>query len=101
MCSTRSRSLTECVSLDPAAFALLASDGTAVDVQVSSSVVDGRTVAVLNFGAALADGSYALTIRASGVQDSRNHTLATDFETDFAVSGGLVAGDGILFQLPA
>jgi hypothetical protein len=27
--------------------------------------------------------------------------LATDFQTDFAVSGGLVAGDGILFQLPA
>jgi hypothetical protein len=90
----------EVVSLDPASFAPLASDGTPVDVQVSSSVVNGRTVAVLSFGAALADGSYALTIRGSGVQDSRNHTLATDFETDFAVSGGLVAGDGILFQLP-
>jgi hypothetical protein len=90
----------EVVSLDLASFTLLASDGTPVDVQVTSSVVNGRTVAVLSFGAALADGSYALTIRSSGVQDSRNHTLATDFETDFAVSGGLVAGDGILFQLP-
>jgi hypothetical protein len=90
----------EVVSLDPASFALLASDGTPVDVQVTSSVVNGRTVAVLSFGAALADGSYALTIQATGVQDSRNHTLATDFEADFTVSGGLVAGDGILFQLP-
>jgi hypothetical protein len=60
-----------------------------VNITVSTSVVNGKTVAVLTFSDSLPDGSYTLTIHGSGVQDNRGHTLAHDLAADFTVSAGV------------
>jgi hypothetical protein len=63
------------VAIAPGAFELSRQDESLVDLNVTTSVVDGRTVAVLTFtgtdivGGSLADGSYTLTIRGDHVQD--------------------------------
>jgi hypothetical protein len=69
---------------------LLLADGSApVNITVSTSVVNGMTVAVLTFSESLPDGSYTFTIHGSGVQDNRGHTLAHDLAADFTVSAGV------------
>src|SRR5439155_10569052 len=61
--------------LDPGAIELRRQDGSLVDAQVSISLVGGKTVAGLTFagtefvGGSLADGRYALTVRADLVHD--------------------------------
>src|SRR5205823_553866 len=72
------------VVLDPGAIELRRQDGTLVDAQVSISLVGGRTVAVLTFagtefiGGSLADGRYALTVRADLVHDRWGRELDGD-----------------------
>jgi hypothetical protein len=62
-------------AFDPGAFVLQRQDGTAVDLNVATSVVGGRTVAVLTFsgtgiiGGSLADGNYTPTIRGNHIRD--------------------------------
>jgi hypothetical protein len=80
----------EVVKLDPATFTLLLADGsTPVDISVTTSVVNGHTVAVLSFSSPLADGSYVFTIHAPGVQDNGGHAPPHDLEADFTVSAGV------------
>lgn len=63
------------VTFDVGAFGLQRPDGGAVGLNVGTTVVDGRTVAVLTFtgsgiiGGSLADGNYALTIRGDHIRD--------------------------------
>ena len=63
------------VSIGLGAFDVRRADGSLVDVQVTASVLNGKTVAVLTFagpdviGDSLADGSYTLTVRADRVHD--------------------------------
>src|SRR5439155_1663626 len=70
--------------LDPGAIELRRQDGSLVDVQVSISLVGGKTVAVLTFvgtefvGGSLADGSYTLTVRADRVHDRWGRELDGD-----------------------
>jgi hypothetical protein len=72
------------VTLGSGAFALSRQDGSLVELIVSASLVDGRTVAVLTFagadiiGGSLADGSYALTVRADQVHDRWGRQLDGD-----------------------
>ena len=72
------------VTLDPGAFALQDGDGTAVDVNVATFVVGGRTVAILTFigngiiGGSLADGDYALTVRGDLIRDEVGRELDGD-----------------------
>src|SRR4029453_6748310 len=61
--------------LDPGAIELRRQDGSLVDSQIATSVVGGKTVAVLTFageeivGGLLADGRYTLTVRDDRVHD--------------------------------
>jgi len=77
--------------LDPGAIELRRTDGSLVDAQVSVSLVDGKTVAVLTFGGtefvggSLADGSYTLTVRADRVHDRWGREL--DGEGDGSAGG--------------
>src|SRR5207253_6267413 len=70
--------------LDPGAIELRRQDGSLVDVQVSISLIGGKTVAVLTFagtefvGGSLADGSYTLTVRADRVHDRWGRELDGD-----------------------
>jgi hypothetical protein len=72
------------VTLDSGAFELRGSDGSLVDLNVTTSVENGRTVAVLTFagadviGGSLADGSYTLTILSEGVHDRWGRELDGD-----------------------
>jgi hypothetical protein len=72
------------VTIDPGAFELLSKTGDLVALNVSTSVVAGRTVAVLTFwgtnvvGGSLADGNYTLTVRADKVHDLLGHELDGD-----------------------
>src|SRR5262249_45709863 len=72
------------VAIDPGAFELLAQGGSLVSMNVATSVVDGKTVAVLTFagdgiiGGSLADGQYTLTIRADQVHDALGRELDGD-----------------------
>jgi len=72
------------VTLDPGAFGLQREDGSAVGLNVETSVVSGRTVAVLTFtgsgiiGASLADGGYTLTIRGNHIRDEVGRELDGD-----------------------
>jgi hypothetical protein len=80
------------VTLDPGAFALARPDGSIVDLTVATSVLVGRTVAVLTFagpdvvGGSLADGSYTLTVRGDRVHDRWGRELDGDGD-------GLAGGD--------
>ena len=63
------------------AFSLQGQDGSAVGLNVTASVVVGRTVAVLTFtgpgivAGSLADGTYTLTIRGDRVRDEEGREL--------------------------
>ena len=77
------------VTLGPGAFELTRQDGGTVPVNVSDSVVNGQTVAVLTFsgadiiGGSLVDGRYTLTVRADPVHAADGQTLAADHVTTF------------------
>jgi hypothetical protein len=72
------------VTLDPGAFELRSEDGSAVVLNVASSVLAGRTVVVLTFsgtgivGGSLADGDYSLTIRGDHIRDEVGRELDAD-----------------------
>jgi acetyl esterase/lipase len=80
------------VTLDPGAFELRRQDGSLVGLNVIASVVDGRTVASLNFtgadvtGGSLADGNYTLAVRGDRVHDRWGRELDGD-------GNGLPGGD--------
>src|SRR5882724_5048866 len=82
------------VILDPGAFGLSQEGGGSIDVLVSTSVVSGKTVAVLTFAGpdvvagSLADGSYTLTLRADRVHDRLGREL--DGDCDGAAGGNRV-----------
>src|SRR5207237_1599549 len=82
--------------LDPGAIELRRQDGTLVDAQLSISLLNGKTVAVLTFagtefvGGSLSDGSYTLTVRADRVHDRWVREL--DGGGDGTAGGG--RGDG-------
>lgn len=72
------------VTIDPGAFELSRHDGSLVDLNVATSIINGRTVAVLTFagpdilGGSLADGNYALTVRGDLVRDALGRSLDGD-----------------------
>jgi phosphodiesterase/alkaline phosphatase D-like protein len=72
------------VTIDAGAFELRRQDGTMVSLNVATSVVNGRSIAVLTFtgsdiiGGSLADGSYTLTVRADRVHDDVGRELDGD-----------------------
>jgi hypothetical protein len=74
------------VTLDAGAFGLMGQDGRAVGLTVETSVVGGRTVAVLTFtgsgilGGSLADGNYTLTIRGDHIRDEVGRELDGDHD---------------------
>ena len=71
------------VTFDPGAFGLRRQDGSVVGL-IATSVVGGRTVAVLTFngpgiiGGSLADGNYTLTIRGDRIRDEVGRELDGD-----------------------
>ncbi len=83
------------VTLDAGAFDLRRGGGGAVGLTVSTSVVGGRTVAVLTFtgsgvgGGSLADGNYTLTVRGDRVRD----TVGRELDGDRDGNGGGDRGD--------
>src|SRR5437016_10770789 len=87
--------------LDPGAIELRRQDGSLVDAQVSISLVNGKTVAVLTFagtefvGGSLADGSYTLTVLADRVHDRWGREL--DGDGDGSAGGDQVDGFFRLF----
>jgi hypothetical protein len=101
------------VALDEGAFQLSSADGRSIALSMTSSVVDGRTVAVLNFtepglvGGSLADGQYTLTIQAGLVHDRWGRQL--DGDADGSEGGNRVEvfhrlfgdanGDGVVDRL--
>jgi hypothetical protein len=72
------------VTLDPGAFELRRQGGRRVGLTVTTSVVNGQSVAVLTFtgadivGGSLADGRYILTIRTDRVHDAFGRVLDGD-----------------------
>jgi hypothetical protein len=89
------------VTIDPGAFVLRREDGSAVGLSVATSVVGGRTVAVLTFtgpgvvGGSLADGDYTLTVRGDHVRDEVGREL--DGDGDGNGGGDRVDGFSRLF----
>ena len=89
------------VTFDPGAFGLQRQDGSAVGLNVATSVVGGRTVAVLTFtgsgivGGSLADGSYTLTVRGDHIRDGEGREL--DGDRDGNGGGDRVDGFSRLF----
>jgi hypothetical protein len=79
------------VAVDPGAFQLTRQDGSAVDLNVAISILNGQTVSVLTFagagivGGSLADGNYALVIRGDLVHDLYGRAL--DGNADGAAGG--------------
>jgi hypothetical protein len=69
------------VVLDPGAIELRRQDGSLVDLDLDSSVLGGKTVAVLTFagsgfaGGSLSDGHYSLTIHGDHVHDGFGQAL--------------------------
>jgi hypothetical protein len=88
------------LTVDAGAFELSRPDGSLVELAAATSVVDGRTVAVLTFtgpdvvGGSLADGSYTLTVRADRVHDRWGREL--DGDGDGSAGGDRTDG---LFRL--
>ena len=78
-------------AIGPGAFELSRPDGSLVELNVATSVHNGRTVAVLTFagrgvvGGSLADGNYALTIHGDRVHDSVGRELDGDQD---GIAGG-------------
>jgi hypothetical protein len=72
------------VTIDPGAFELQRQGGSSVELAVTTSVVEGRTVALLTFAGpgivagSLADGTYTLTIRGDWVRDGDGTSLDGD-----------------------
>jgi hypothetical protein len=72
------------VTFDPGAFWLQGQVGSLVGLNVTTSVVNGRTVAVLTFsgagilGGSLADGDYTLTVRGDLIRDEFGRELDGD-----------------------
>jgi uncharacterized protein (TIGR03118 family) len=72
------------VTIDSGAFELRKQDGSLVELNVATSLSNGRTVALLTFvgpnivGGSLADGSYALTVRGDLVHDALGRSLDGD-----------------------
>jgi hypothetical protein len=89
------------VVLDPGAIELRRRDGSLVDAQLATSVVGGKTVAVLTFGGpefvggSLADGQYTLTVLADHVHDRWGREL--DGDGDGSAGGNRVDGFSRLF----
>jgi hypothetical protein len=89
------------VTLDPGAFVLSRQDGSPVELNVATSLVNGRTVAVLTFagqdivGGSLADGSYTLTVLADHVHDRWGREL--DGDGNGSAGGNRVDGFSRLF----
>src|SRR5262249_14975117 len=90
------------VALDPGAITLVRLGGGAVGVNVTTSDVNGRTVAVVTFtgpdvvGGSLADGRYTLTVHRNAVysRDGANTTMLSDRALSFFRLFGDVNGDG-------
>jgi arylsulfate sulfotransferase len=88
------------VVLDPGAIELRRQDGTLVNFRLATSLVGGKTVALLTFagaefvGGSLADGNYTLTIRADRVHDRWGREL--DGDGDGSAGGDRAEG---LFRL--
>jgi hypothetical protein len=82
---------TGAVTVGDGAFEIRHRDGHLVGVRVATSVVEGRTVAVLTFagdgvvGGSLADGWYALTIRTDRIHDGFGQQLDGDGD---GIAGG-------------
>lgn len=80
------------VTLDPGALELRRQDGSSVGLEIVTTLVGGRTVAVLTFtgpgilAGSLADGSYTLTVRGEQVRDVYGRPLDGD-------SNGVPGGD--------
>lgn len=89
------------VTVDAAAFELRRQGGALVGLSVATSVVNGRTIAVLTFtgsdiiGGSLADGSYSLTVRADQVHDGVGREL--DGDGDGSAGGNRVDSVSRLF----
>jgi methionine-rich copper-binding protein CopC len=89
------------VTLVDGAFELQRQDGTPVEVNVATSMVNDQTVAVLTFsgpdavGGSLADGSYTVTVRADRVHDRWGRAL--DGDGDGTVGGDRLVGFSRLF----
>jgi hypothetical protein len=72
------------VTIDAGAFELRREDASLVGLNIATSVVNGRTIAVLTFmgsdiiGGSLADGIYNLTVRADHVHDGVGRELDGD-----------------------
>jgi acetyl esterase/lipase len=72
------------MTFDPGALELRRQDGSLVGLNITTAVVDGRTVAALTFtgadiiGGSLADGHYTLTARADRVHDRWGRELDGD-----------------------
>jgi hypothetical protein len=87
--------------LDPGAIELRRQDGSLVEAQVATSLLGGKTVAVLTFagpgfvGGSLADGGYTLTVRADRVHDRWGREL--DGDGDGSAGGDRVDGISRLF----
>src|SRR5262249_32292234 len=79
------------VSLNGSAFDLVRRNGDPVGLVVSSTEVDGQTVAVLTFtgddliDGALPDGAYTLTIHGEQIHNSLGQVLGHDFAGDQSV----------------
>jgi hypothetical protein len=75
----------EAVTLGDGAFSLVRQDGSTITLNVSTSVVDGDTVATITFSApdlingALPDGAYTFTIHGEQVHDGLGLVLGHDF----------------------
>jgi acetyl esterase/lipase len=89
------------VSVESGAFEVRHDGGGPVDLLVSTSVVGGKTVAVLTFagadvvGGSLADGAYSLTVRADRVHDRWGREL--DGDGDGSAGGDRLDGFRRLF----
>jgi hypothetical protein len=90
------------VSLGQGALEVRRQDGTRVPIRVSTSVVGGKTVAVLTFtgddvvAGSLPDGSYELTVHHALVHDGSGQALAQDAGLSFFRLAGDIDGDGDL-----
>jgi ELWxxDGT repeat protein len=90
------------VTLDPGALEVQRQDGSDVDLNITTSVVGGKTVALVTFtgpdivDGSLADGTYTLTVHHSLVHDGSGQTLAQDATLSFFRLLGDVDGDGII-----
>jgi hypothetical protein len=96
-------SFSTAVRIDSGAFELRRQDGTLVGLNVTTSVVDGHTLALLTFtgedivAGSLADGSYTLTTHAGLIHDDLDRPLAGCDRTDaFFRLFGDSNGDGLV-----